>query len=133
MKTKTAFDYATINEYGGRKQAGRVSVFVDLRSDTIIPVPRDVEHVDFVKRLAGEDDYGRIIPSHIDTKLGSSGQEEITGVITGVSGLEIALGVRHDKDDIVRAHSLVWDYINSGEVPVTDLKENKIVLKYSKK
>lgn len=61
---RKALDYATLHAYGGRKRAGRLSVFVDLSKNPpqIVPVPREIEHKDFAPKLTTQDKYPLLIP-----------------------------------------------------------------------
>lgn len=119
----------TYLKYGNRKKDGRISFFVDTRNDSVYLVPRDIEHIEFVKYIAKLHDYSRIIPTHVDTEL--HGDELfVIGILTGVSGLEIKLNVRHSHEDLEIAHDVTWNLINSSDVKVGKLRENRIVTWY---
>ncbi len=124
----------TYIRYGNRKKPGRISFLVDVGTETIYPVPREIEHIDYAMEILGEaplpDNCKRLVPSHIDTQLCDS-IPRVVGVITGVSGLEISLGIKHTRDDLRRAHDTIWNLINQGEIGISKVNENKIVERYA--
>ncbi len=131
------YDYLSqsiISAYGNRKEPGRVSIFTDLRDNNIYIVPRNEEHIDFVKRIASPSEYEKIVPTHIDLRTAADGIEEVIRVITGESGLEIKGGVKHSYEDLQKAHDLAWQFIDkgcvNGEIRIGKIEENKIVERY---
>ncbi|OYT32566.1 hypothetical protein DRJ22_00060 [Candidatus Woesearchaeota archaeon] len=121
--------YSLINQYGNRKKPGRLSILVNVEEKKIYAVPRKIEHIDYAKQFNIE--LSKLIPVHIDTKLNENGLEEIIGLVTGVSGMEIGYGIRHSKKDLEEAHKLAKDFIENGELPIKKLEEDKIIYKYS--
>ena len=136
VKNLESLTYGLFQQYGDRKKQGRISVFVDLGKDAIYAVPRDIEHVDFFNKITylhPEDEFwreiaSRYIPSHIDLNLDGSAVE---GIVTGVCGMEIAYGSRHSEEDLYKAHEIVHEFVNEGDIPISELKEDKVVLRYS--
>ena len=45
----------TYLEYGNRKVAGRISLFIDVSSENVYMVPRDIEHIDFAREIQKKD------------------------------------------------------------------------------
>lgn len=133
VKSYDCLTQAIVSAYGNRKKPGRVSVFTDVENNKIYPVPINEEHINFVKRIATPSYYEKIVPTHIDLERNEKGLEEVVRVITGECGLEIKGGVRHKYEDLKKAHALVFEFINKGEFPIGELKENKIVTRYAKK
>ena len=111
-------------EYSSRKKQGRLSLVVDVKKREIYPVPKDIEHVDFVAQL--ETDPCHIIPVHLDFKDG-----KIVGVLTGESGIELKLGVKHSHDDLYTANSIAYDLINKSEIEAVLRHRNKIFFEYA--
>ncbi|MEM4336461.1 MAG: hypothetical protein QXG86_00455 [Candidatus Woesearchaeota archaeon] len=140
MKVYDRLTWGIYNTFGGRKKAGYLSVIVDLSSDIIYPVPLDMEHIDFVSKLLGiskseiafDERVKKFIPSIIEIE--DTGIEvKVSGILTGVSGLEIGCGVRHSKEDLEKAHLKVIDFVNRGELPVAEdfISRSKIQYRYS--
>jgi len=126
---------SVVNGYGNRKIFGRLSVLVDVSENLIYPLPRDLEHIEFVKAHFSElaVNNGTIVPSHIQLEMTSSGLEEVIGIITGVSGMEIGYGIRHDRIDLEKAHAAVLEFVNNGEFSISSHKQDKIEYKYAAK
>lgn len=40
--------WSLFSKYSGRKQAGFINVFVDMNTNEIIPIPRDIEHITLI-------------------------------------------------------------------------------------
>lgn len=124
-----------VRQHGNRKTHGRFSVVVDVTDESIYPVPKGIEHIDYVRgNFPIERMYrGEIVPSHIQLRKKKSGEQEVVGVHTGESGMEQSYGVLHSMEDLERAHTLVWVFIGRGEFRVGDVKINKINTIYLKK
>ncbi|MBW2981992.1 hypothetical protein KY343_03875 [Candidatus Woesearchaeota archaeon] len=134
MKSIEYLSKDVIQEFGGRKQAGVIALIIDVKEKKIYPVPHNLEHVDFAALLLDKKKgelkknpqlAARLIPSTISIEEG-----KIVGVLTGVSGLEIGLKVKHKSSDLENAHGMVWACINLSEqlktVSVGKLKINRI-------
>ena len=118
------------DKYGNRKRNGRISLFIDTNTETAYLVPKEEEHIDFAKRLV-QQDYSRLVPVHIDTEMRDT-KHRIVGMIIGVSGLEVRLGVRHDIEDLKKAHDVAWKLVNSSDIPVGKIREDRIIMRYAK-
>ena len=141
MKTHSYLTEGLRGAYGDRKIPGRLSILVDLREDPkIYAVPREQEHIDFVKELLGTEDEqdvreqgALLVPSHIQiTPNGWKFCHEVTGFLTGVSGLEIAFGVRHPREVLKKAHVCAKQFAETGELPFAEkIAEDKVLYRYA--
>ncbi|HLC32924.1 MAG TPA: hypothetical protein VJJ82_03795 [Candidatus Nanoarchaeia archaeon] len=142
MKTYDGLTTGLVHEFGNRKEAGKLSLIVDLRdrSPQIYAVPRQIEHVDFVRDIFGlEDQYEvqthgtLLVPTHVFIRPnGWMYQEEVTGYLTGISGLEIAFNVRHPKSALKKAHEEAKLFAQRGELRIAErLIEDKIIYRYA--
>lgn len=127
--------WSLFSKYSGRKQAGFINVFVDVNANEIIPIPRDIEHITFVAEILNCDiqeiKENPAKCSHLVPSIIQISGDYVISVVTGVSGLEIAFKVRHKKEHLQIAHSLVWAFIENGEIPIGNLVENTIVERYA--
>lgn len=118
-----------------RKGRGVLSIIVNLRANKIYAVPVNKEHAVFVSEFLkkGMDDLKEnpakasyLIPVNIGISEG-----KVTDVLTGWSGLEAGLGVRHSNTELNKAHEIAWVFINQsvalGTVKIGTLKVNKIL------
>ncbi|MBS3125256.1 hypothetical protein J4211_03320 [Candidatus Woesearchaeota archaeon] len=141
MKTYDRLTEELRRTYGDRKIPGRLSILVDLCAQPLIyAVPREIEHINFVKELLGTDETQEVrergtllVPSHIDIQPnGQNFHYLVCGFLTGVSGLEIAFGVRHPREALKRAHEQTKTFTRIGELSVTTtFSEDKINYKYA--
>ncbi len=134
----TSLSRRLINKFGNRKVPGRVSVVVDVDTKKIYPVPRTIEHIDFVRQIffGSEEVCGerlsRYIPSHVDIEPTDNNSGDAIGIITGVSGLEISYGARHLVKDLYSAHGMVKEFVERGDVHLRDsLLEDIVVERYA--
>src|SRR3989338_4156068 len=94
--------------YFPRKNPNQLCCIVNLRDEKIYPVPVEIEHVDFAGLVLGErlqdnpSCADRIIPSNLAI---NTVDRFVTGIVTGVSGMEIGYNVRHRSGDVGLAHS----------------------------
>ncbi len=133
MKTYTYITKELLEVYTKRKEHNVLSIVVDIKKDKIYAVPVDKEHVWFVSDLLkrGFDELkedpssaSHLVPVNIGIENG-----EIIAVLTGWSGLEAGLGVRHSNEELNKAHEIAWAFINNsvkrGIVKIGKLKVNK--------
>ena len=123
--------------YFPRKNPNQLCLILDLRdtNQDIYPVPVEIEHVDFVSVLVGEEIRNnpelaqKIIPSNL---IIDSLDKKVTSIVTGVCGMETAFNVRHLYDDLWKAHNIVKGFINLGEEFKLEhnLYEDKIIRRY---
>lgn len=137
--------YDIFDNFIGRKGALMLGVVTDTDSKglPVYPMPQGIEHMDYVPTLVGTDRTGlleipslaeRFIPSIIEFEMSEDERDYLVkGLITGVSGIEIGLRVRHDKGAIELAHQRVLNIIDAGDFQKSPNFEAKVVLKYAKK
>ena len=119
--------------YFPRKKANQLCLVTDVKSGLVYPVPVDIEHIDLVSKLADCDIKNkpecarRIIPSNIIISLSTS---EVTSIITGVSGCEIAYNVRHSTNNLNEAHNIIKKFIEGDEFKLSKGLEEKLVYQY---
>ena len=121
-----------MEEFGDRKQEGRLSIITDLNNQgKIYPIPHDQEHIEFCTNLLGDiRKLKKVIPSHIEyDKI--EGEYEITSILTGESGMEQGYGIRHEKLDITTAHQKILEFIQEGEILISRKLNSKINYDYS--
>lgn len=110
MQAYEALTDEVVREYGDRKKPGRVSLVVDTLTSDIYLVPKNVEHIDFMKGNFSNRDYGLFVPFHLDMD-----NEDVVKLTPGESGLEYKLGVEHDNASIAIARVLVFEFIRKGD------------------
>ena len=124
-----------LKKYYGRKQEALISLIIDVAKEKIYPVSKHLEHIDVAELLLGKTKKelaanpklaAHLIPSTIEIING-----QVTGVITGISGLELGFGVRHNRKDLHKAHEIIWSCIilsqQIGTIKVGKLKANRII------
>src|SRR3989344_2610091 len=126
MRNYNFLNWDIVHRFGNRKIHGRLSVLVDTEAKQIYVVPRNIEHIEFTRRLLSLGNYeevrlraSHLIPSHISIlpDLNTPDLEErVKGFLTGISGLEIGYGVRHTKESLLMAHELTKKFINHGSL-----------------
>src|SRR3989344_5895139 len=109
----TGLSSVDLEQYGDRKKLGRVSLLVDTLNEKIHFVSREMEHIDFIHGLESDSgQYHRYVPVHVDVNDGM-----ITKMLTGISGVELELKVRHSPKELREAHRLAREFIERGNVP----------------
>ena len=135
MKTYTYITTELLKVNLKRKGRGVLSIIVDLERKKIYAIPVKKEHAVFVSGFLkkGMDDLrqnpssaSHLVPVNIGISNG-----EVTDVLTGWSGLEAGLGVRHSTPELTKAHEIAWAFINKsvelGIIKIGTLKINKIL------
>jgi hypothetical protein len=112
-------DETVMKEFGSRKKPGRLSLVVDVETSDIYAVPKDTEHIDFIKQFETDPSY--LVPVHLDFSGG-----EVSGVIVGESGIEHGLGVRHSHADLNVANSDAYGLISKSGVQIAEDHKNKV-------
>lgn len=127
--------WSILETYGGRKQAGFISVFVNMKTNEVIPIPIGQEHIEVASDILGatKEDilFNPSICAHLIPGIIQLTNKKIVAVVTGASGMEIGYNVRHYVTDVQKAHTIIWSFITSGEIPVGQLLENRIIRKYT--
>lgn len=130
--------------YFPRKRPEQLCCVVDLnkyaknQNEIIYPVPIEIEHIDFVSKLRGNNvrDFPqialKIIPSNLLIRNSEMPEyTEVCGILTGYSGIEVGFGVRHYINDLNLAHKLMKEFVERGEINFSENIEEKIEDKYS--
>ena len=106
-----------LEEFGNRKQEGRLSVITNLNDEgKVYSVPRETEHINFcLNMVIDARKLRKTIPSYIDYEK-TDDKYIINSVITGESGIEIGYGITHNEEDLREAHNKILKFINSDEV-----------------
>ena len=80
--------WAICNDYCDRKRAGVLCLVYNTKEKIFYPVPRDVEHVDFVAALFGvSDEELKYYASHIIPVTIIIETDFVVGLTIGVSGM----------------------------------------------
>jgi len=121
MKNLTALTHGLIGQYGNRKQAGRLSIFVDLNNQppVIYPVPREIEHVAFAQELYFPEQRAELaclVPVHIDLQPDGNGIERVVNITTGECGMEAILNIKHTRESLMQAHLEAHHLIRQGDI-----------------
>ena len=133
-----------VHRFGNRKIYGRLSLLVDTETREIYVVSRNIEHIEFTRRLLALDNYGEVrlkashlVPTHISILPDLSApdlEERVKGFLTGISGLEIAYGVKHPREALLMAHEMTRKFAELGDFPIShELDEDKVEFRYELK
>ncbi len=127
--------YDLLEKYGDRKKPGRFSLLINHKNKLPYIVPKNVEHINYAKEILQTEELENIypfplVPSHIHFTC-EKNKEEITGIITGVSGLEQSLGKIHSHQSLKNAHDIVWKLIINSKISLNIL-ENTIIFDYAR-
>lgn len=124
-----------LEAYGGRKQKDFICVFVNVKTNEVIPVPINQEHINFAANILSVRRKDIIsnpfLCSHLIPSIIQITNKKIVAVVTGASGLEVGFKVKHKLEDLQKAHTLVWNFINLGDIEVGKIIENRIVERFA--
>lgn len=117
-----------VEKFVGRKKPGLLSFLIDTNTNTIYPVPYDVEHFQLaakICRVSTEDiDYDPQIASHIVTGFIeiqlTDDAYRVGRASIGHSSLEFRHRVQHTPQQLAKAKQLLEQFIKNGDVPHTD-------------
>lgn len=122
-----------IFKYCGRKQPGRISLIIDINKQEIYLIPKEREHIDFIRELLGkeitQENAAQFISSNIDLEKNNL-HYRIKRILTSYSGLEKRFGIKHNKEDIDLAHILVNNFIRNSEFEINENTINSISYGY---
>lgn len=111
-------------EYGNRKRPNRLDFIVNVRTGLHYPIPKDVEHADFIPNL-GFPRTGVIVPYWM-TLLNIDDKLCLERLVFGASSYEAIHGVRHSPLELATARNLAWELIlNSPEVDYTTIDSDE--------
>lgn len=96
----------TFQQHGNRKKEGRLSLIVDTDAFEAYAVPKNIEHIDFLREHFGKED-SKYVPAHLDF----NSYKDIQAVIIGESGVEQGYGVRHTEEQLTKARQKVLELI----------------------
>jgi hypothetical protein len=133
-------EYLTANlfrQHGDRKEMGRLSTITDVSTGQVYVVPRGIEHIHFVYELLGTDEPDQeraaaLVPTHIGIERVVPDDLRVVSLLTGISGLEIGLRIRHTREQLAAGHERVRRFVEEGEIERADpLHEDTILLRYA--
>jgi len=119
MRSCQYIDAELLEEYSDRKSLGVLSFLVDVENKIIYVVPKDLEHMALAAKLLGlrakdlkndPQQAAYLVPSNLEFKSG-----EIKGIVTGISGLELGLKVKHTEKQLEKAHLLIKNMIQFSQ------------------
>ena len=130
----TNLNYSIINKYIDRKHGGMISFFYNTKIKKFIPVLKDKEHSQSVLEIlsvsandviTGIVDASYFIPVVVIIK-----NDEYQSIIIGSSSLEMALNVRHRKEDLINAENATLVLIQRSPLKIKKDFQKLIVMKY---
>ena len=137
FQTYNKLTWKLFDEFGDRKATGFLSLIIDVHNGVIYLVPHELEHIEFVSKLLNVDKKElkknpemaiNLIPSMISVNH----DDEASGIITGVSGMELGYWITHIKEEMEIAHLLSHKFVDAGEIPKKQsLDKDVIIFKYS--
>lgn len=113
-------------KFGDRKRKGRLDLVLNIRTREIYPVPKQIEHKEFIPTIPGYDNKNSsdYIPIQFRLKQGV-----VKEILTGASSYEADSKIRHKITDLKRAHAIAWELAaNSFHV---ELKREKVYMKFA--
>ncbi len=117
-----------VNKFVGRKRPNAIALICDTNTQEVYVVPHEIEHVDFAGLLLGvtqnEIRANPSIASHlvpVTIELNNM-HDEVMGMQTGTSGMELGFRVRHSRQQLTTAQAMAQAFIFTGEVPVSEKK-----------
>ena len=137
MRTHDRLTYNLFDNFGDRKETGRVSTLTDLETGLIHIVPREIEHINFAYGILNADEIeverlAKLIPTHVGIERLAEDGLQVISLLSGICGLEIGLRVRHTRAQLQEGHERIREFVANGEIPVLrPLREDKILYKYA--
>ena len=121
MKNIEVITDEVFEEYGNRKTRGRIDFVVDVTTNHIYAVPKNVEHSDFIPTIPNYTQKSSIyVPIQYRFRNG-----EVSEILVGASSYEDKHKVRHDMKELKKAHSAAWVLLIKSKIPVK-VKRDKI-------
>jgi hypothetical protein len=103
-----------IEKHLNRKRKHRFDLVVDIDSQMFYPVPREIEHKDFIPTIQHERD-GAMIPFYLLLRK-HKGQYYLREIATGASSFESEKKVTHTPAELKRAQGLAWLLIQRSPI-----------------
>ena len=115
-----------LKQFGNRKTEGRIDFVFDLNNGNVYPVPKDLEHSEFIPTMLGYvPKTRRFVPSQIRLKDG-----KVKDIITGASSYEAKENVFHPLRDLFTAHKRMWEFILKSQIPI-ELERDEVLRNYA--
>jgi len=137
LKHYKKLTWSLVESYGGRKEAGVISLIFDAHTHKFYAVPRETEHVVFVAEKIlniSVDEFRqspqlaeRLIPVNIFME-----GEMVVAFLIGVSGMELGLSVRHRAKDLRAAQRHTRKFIMDGEVWHSEKLDERVSYSFTK-
>ncbi len=111
------------SEYVGRK-GDKFSFFINTNNNCFYMVPLEMEHIAFASFILGvaqkDIESNPAIASHLVpvVLLVNTERTQIAEYVIGNSSLEMLGGVRHTKEQLVKAQLLTRVFLTEGELPL---------------
>ncbi len=102
MKSIDHLSKKLLQEYGDRKKKGRLDLVYDIESEKFYPVPKEIEHKDFMPGIKGHN-LGSLIPVQYRIKQ-EENKKVITYLTVGASSFEKDLKIRHPEAYLKKAY-----------------------------
>ncbi|MBI4140105.1 hypothetical protein HY483_04040 [Candidatus Woesearchaeota archaeon] len=97
----TNLDGLIFEQFGNRKQFGRIDFVVQVTDGKIYVIPKNIEHADCMIHILGHGE--KTIP--FQYRYENTAPPTITRIITGASSYEARTGIRHTPQDLMIAHN----------------------------
>ena len=141
MRVYSKLTFEAFEKGSGRKEKGsqiRVDFFYDVEKRVFILLEKG-EHVENICKLFGItkdeiQEYSDAISNFVPvTLVFNYVYEEIIleELFVGVSGIELAYGIRHSREYLDKAHAAAMIFIENGEIPVSEKFEHKVNYRYA--
>ncbi|MBW2966810.1 hypothetical protein KY342_06935 [Candidatus Woesearchaeota archaeon] len=99
-----------LKEFGDRKKEGRLDLVYDIDSEKYFPVPRNIEHADFMPQIQANPKA--LIPVQI-RMYREKGKKIITDLLVGASSYEAEYGIRHPQAYLKKAYDQALIFLNN--------------------
>jgi len=115
-----------LHEFGDRKSKGRLDLVIDMETENIYPVPKRIEHKDFVPTLPNyAPRTSKFIPSQVHINNG-----EVIEILTGASSYEGEFDIKHPLKELFLAHKTIWTLVLKSGYPV-NIQRNEVIKSYA--
>ena len=117
----------TFEKFGDRKTKGRIDFVIDLDANRIFPVPKRVEHSEFIPSIPGfvNSRATRYVPIQFRLEDG-----EVKGIITGASSYEAKYEIFHTMGELASARKSAWELLARSNLKI-NLKRDVVKKDYA--